>query len=179
MALSRAHVQAVSRAALTEVAELIGKDAEKVVALRRDGEVWVLDVDVVDMRPVPQSADFMATYRLRLDEAGNVLELHRVRRFVRAWVATSTEYGGREVDGTVQGFPPRQRPENFLLQLPTAARRLSGFCGAWGLAAYAGWMHNGTHAQGCPHHVHTCSPGSQRLVVWRRARSRHCPWAAV
>jgi hypothetical protein len=86
MALSRAHAKTLSRAALAEVAQLTGKEAEKVVALRRDGEVWVLDVDVVDIRRVPDTTDFMATYRVHLDEAGNLLELHRVRRFVRAWV---------------------------------------------------------------------------------------------
>ncbi|WP_328305759.1 gas vesicle protein GvpO [Actinomycetospora sp. NBC_00405] len=86
MALSRERVHAVSRTALAEVAELTGKDVEKVVALRRDGEVWVLDVEVVDLRRVPESTDFMATYRVHLDDADNVLELRRVRRYVRAWV---------------------------------------------------------------------------------------------
>jgi hypothetical protein len=68
MALSRERVHAVSRAAQAEVA------------------VWVLDVEVVDMRRVPESTDFMATYRVHLDDADNVLELRRVRRYVRAWV---------------------------------------------------------------------------------------------
>lgn len=86
MALSRTQVQAQSRAALVEVAQLTGKEAEKVVALSRDGEVWVLEVDVVDMRRVPTTSDFMATYRVHLDGAGNVLELHRVRRYVRGQV---------------------------------------------------------------------------------------------
>jgi hypothetical protein len=86
MALSRSQAMAVSRAALSEVAHLTGKDSEKVVSLRREGEVWVLEVDVVDMRRIPDTTDIMATYAVRLDDGGNVLELHRVRRYVRAWI---------------------------------------------------------------------------------------------
>jgi len=86
VAFSRARAKDVSRAALVEVAHLTGKDAEKVVALRRDGDEWVLDVEVVDLRRVPDSTDFMATYRVHLDDAGDVVRLHRVRRYVRAWV---------------------------------------------------------------------------------------------
>ncbi len=86
VALSRARAKDVSRAALVEVAHLTGKDAEKVVALRRDGDEWVLDVEVVDLRRVPDTTDFMATYRVHLDDAGNVLRMQRVRRYVRAWV---------------------------------------------------------------------------------------------
>jgi hypothetical protein len=86
MAFSRARAKDVSRAAMVEVAHLTGKDAEKVVALRREGDDWVLDVEVVDLRRVPDSTDFMATYRVHLDDAGNVLRMHRVGRYVRAWV---------------------------------------------------------------------------------------------
>jgi hypothetical protein len=88
MTLSRAQAKTLSRAALVEVAQMTGKEAEKVVALRRDGEVWVLEVDVVDMRRVPDTTDFMATYRVHLDDAGNVLELHRLGRYVRAWAGS-------------------------------------------------------------------------------------------
>ncbi len=86
MALSRAHALTVSRAALAEVAHLTGKDAEKVVSLRRDGDVWALEVDVVDLRRVPDTTDILATYQVHLDDQGNVLDLHRIRRYVRAWI---------------------------------------------------------------------------------------------
>ncbi|GAA4731228.1 gas vesicle protein GvpO [Actinomycetospora chibensis] len=86
MTLSRDRVRAVSRAALAEVAQLTGKDTEQIVALRREGADWVLDVDVVELRRIPGTTDFMATYRVRLDDAGEVLDLHRVRRYVRGWV---------------------------------------------------------------------------------------------
>ena len=49
MTVSRTRAIAISHAAMHEVAQLTGKDAEKVVALRRDGEIWVLEVDVVEM----------------------------------------------------------------------------------------------------------------------------------
>jgi hypothetical protein len=38
------------------------------------------------MRRIPDTTDIMATYAVRLDDGGNVLELHRVRRYVRAWI---------------------------------------------------------------------------------------------
>jgi hypothetical protein len=86
MALSRPHAITISRAALAEVAHLTGKEAEKVISLRRDGEIWALEVDVVDLRRVPDSTDFLATYLVHLDDDGNVLDLRRTRRYVRAWL---------------------------------------------------------------------------------------------
>ncbi len=86
MGLSRTDAIVVSRAALTEVAFLTGKDAEKVIALRRDGEVWELEVDVVDLRRIPDTTDVLATYLVRLDDRGVVLDLRRVRRYIRAWI---------------------------------------------------------------------------------------------
>ena len=86
MALSRPHALTISRAAMTEVAHLTGKDADKVISLRRDGEIWELEVDVVDLRRVPDTTDYLATYLVHLDDDGNVLDLRRVRRYVRAWL---------------------------------------------------------------------------------------------
>ena len=86
MALSREHAITISRAALTEVAQLTGKDAEKVVSLRRDDGDWVLEVDVVELHRIPDTTDLVATYLVRLDDDGTVLDLSRVRRYVRAWI---------------------------------------------------------------------------------------------
>ena len=86
MALSRPRAVAVSLTAMAEVAQLTGKDAEKVISLRHDGEAWVLEVDVYHLRRVPDSPDAPATYLVRLDDDGNVLDLRRVRRYVRAWI---------------------------------------------------------------------------------------------
>ena len=103
MALSRARAKDVSRAALVEVAHLTGKDAEKVVALRRDGDEWVLDVEVVDLRRVPDTTDFMATYRVHLDDAATSCACTASAATSVRGSATRTEHGSGVTPGWRRG----------------------------------------------------------------------------
>lgn len=84
--LSRPQAVQVARRGLAQVGEMTGKTPEHVVALRHDDDVWVLEVDVVDTRRIPGTTDIMATFVVRLDDDGEVLDLHRTRRYVRAWI---------------------------------------------------------------------------------------------
>lgn len=79
----RRRAAAAARRGFDQVGELTGRAPEAVVATRSEGSGWVVDVDVVEVHRVPPTTDVMATFRLRLDADGEVLEWERLRRWVR------------------------------------------------------------------------------------------------
>jgi len=72
-------IQAARRA----VAELTGLPAENVTSFARDGEGWDIDVEVLELRRVPDTMDVMGTYRITLDDDGEVQGFRRLRRYAR------------------------------------------------------------------------------------------------
>jgi hypothetical protein len=45
---------------------------------------WIVDVDVVELRRVPDTASLLATYRVTTDTAGDIAGYERLRRFNRS-----------------------------------------------------------------------------------------------
>jgi len=72
-----------ARAALRQVVELTGKDAESITDVDRTEEGWTIGVEVVEDSRIPSSADILATYEARIDEDGELMSYRRTRRYPR------------------------------------------------------------------------------------------------
>lgn len=73
----------VARAAASQLAELTGRAPETVIGIERSEEGWVVELEVVESRRIPDSTDILATYRVQVDEDGELMSYHRAQRYVR------------------------------------------------------------------------------------------------
>ena len=77
---------AVARTGAQQLAELTGRNPEAVTALSRTEDGWQLEVEVLEIHRVPETADVLAVYQADLDENGELLSYRRLRRYTRAQV---------------------------------------------------------------------------------------------
>ncbi len=68
---------------MRQVAELTGREPEGVTSVQREGDGWVIGVEVVESRRIPDSTDVMAVYEAELDESGELVAYRRVDRYAR------------------------------------------------------------------------------------------------
>jgi Gas vesicle synthesis protein GvpO len=71
------------RKAREQFQELTGSEPVAVSGLAQVDGGWELEIDVVEVRRIPDTASLLATYRVTTDEAGDVSGYERVRRFNR------------------------------------------------------------------------------------------------
>jgi Gas vesicle synthesis protein GvpO len=83
------------------ITELTHRRAVQTTAIERtDENGWVVEVEVVEDRRIPPSADMLALYEIELDCDGELLAYQRTRRYMRG-----QGLDGQETDldaGTVQ-----------------------------------------------------------------------------
>ena len=73
-----------ARRAAEYVADMTGKDPEAIVSLEpTDDGGWLVDVEVVETRRVPDSTDILAVYEAELDAEGELVGYRRVKRYSR------------------------------------------------------------------------------------------------
>ncbi|MFE0186748.1 gas vesicle protein [Streptomyces sp. NPDC058989] len=77
---------AAMRLAAAQLAEMLDCAPGSVSALKAAGEGWLADVEVVELERVPDTTSVMASYRVRLDEQGYLMEYERTRRYGRGRV---------------------------------------------------------------------------------------------
>lgn len=83
----RAHpAVAVAREAARQLAELTGKEPETVTAISRTDGGWQVELDVLELHRVPETADVLAAYLVDTDEDGQLTSYRRTRRYVRSQV---------------------------------------------------------------------------------------------
>lgn len=73
----------IARTALSHVVELTGHDASSVFALEHTDDSWVVGVEVVETHRIPDTADILAAYEVRVDDAGELISYRRTRRYAR------------------------------------------------------------------------------------------------
>jgi hypothetical protein len=73
----------MARAAREAVLDLTGKMPEAVTGLERTDEGWTVEVDVLELERIPSTTDVIATYRVSLDDDGELEGCRRVHRFLR------------------------------------------------------------------------------------------------
>lgn len=78
-----ARASKVASEAVSELAALTGKDAEGVTGLERSDDGWVVRVEVVELRRIPDTTDVLALYEVQTDSKGVLQSYQRVRRYVR------------------------------------------------------------------------------------------------
>ena|SRR5215210_5792322 len=71
-------------AAREALADLTGHEPEAATGLMWDGESWIVTVDVLELRRIPDTTDLLATYVVQLDDDGNLSGYKRTRRFQRS-----------------------------------------------------------------------------------------------
>ena len=72
------------RRARQELEELLGKPVESASSLERTHDGWVVVLDVVELRRIPESTDVLGSYELELDESLNFRRYQQVRRYTRS-----------------------------------------------------------------------------------------------
>lgn len=69
--------------AAEQLVDLTGKELEGIVGLGKDDDGWRVDVEVLEMRRVPNTTDVLAVYEVSLDRDGDLTGYRRVHRYVR------------------------------------------------------------------------------------------------
>jgi hypothetical protein len=80
---SRGNPGVIARHAASFVATLTGRRPESVISIERKDDEWRVGVEVVEVSRIPDSADILAVYDVRLDTDGELLSYRRVRRYAR------------------------------------------------------------------------------------------------
>ena len=88
MALSMTEVIKKAR---TELYDLTGLEISSTLSAVKEGEEWLVDIEVVEKHSIPDSMDILATYEVRLDSDGNMLEFKRTKMRKRIDIEDSEE----------------------------------------------------------------------------------------
>ena len=72
-----------ARRAAELVATLSGRRPESVISIERTDGGWRVGVEVVEVARIPDSADILAVYDVRLDEDGGLSSYRRLDRYAR------------------------------------------------------------------------------------------------
>ena len=62
---------------------MIQRPCEGVSGLSRHGDGWMITLEVVELERVPPTTDILATYRVELDDQGELMGYERVSRYYR------------------------------------------------------------------------------------------------
>lgn len=80
---SRLPVSRVIRTARRQIQEVTGRAVDSVSSVRRDGEGWVLQLELVELDRIPASTSVLGSYRVTLDRDGEIVEYERTHRYYR------------------------------------------------------------------------------------------------
>jgi hypothetical protein len=82
----------VVRKAREQFEELLGQRAESASGFSADGNSgWVVNLEVVELERIPPSTSLIASYEVRLDGDGDLVEYKRLRRYSRNQSDSSEE----------------------------------------------------------------------------------------
>lgn len=73
----------IAQLAKEQIAGLTGLDPGRVSGLSRDGDGWLVSVDMVELKRIPDSTDVIGAYEVKVDDGGNLIAYKRVRRYRR------------------------------------------------------------------------------------------------
>jgi Gas vesicle synthesis protein GvpO len=74
---------AIAGEAARQLVELTGRDVEGVTGLSRTDDGWSVEVEVLEVRRIPETTDVLALYEITVDEDGDLEGYRRLRRYVR------------------------------------------------------------------------------------------------
>jgi hypothetical protein len=73
----------VASNAARQLLELTGRQAEGVTGLKKTDDGWQVQVEVVEVRRIPDTTDVLALYEIDVDSDGDLLGYRRLRRYAR------------------------------------------------------------------------------------------------
>jgi hypothetical protein len=73
----------IARQAASDLLELTGKEPEGVTGLERSEDGWTVQVEVVELRRIPNTTDVLAVYEIETDDRGSLMGYRRIRRYPR------------------------------------------------------------------------------------------------
>ncbi|WP_331749081.1 gas vesicle protein (plasmid) [Streptomyces sp. NBC_00984] len=82
-AARRVSAPRATRYAAEQLQELLGRAPESVSAVKPTEDGWQADVEVLELERIPGTTSVMASYRVTLDEEGELLAYERTRRYTR------------------------------------------------------------------------------------------------
>ncbi|MGZ4437041.1 MAG: gas vesicle protein GvpO [Nocardioidaceae bacterium] len=74
---------AVAAEAARQLLQLTGREPEGIVGLEKTDDGWKVEVEVVEVRRIPDTTDVLAIYEIEADAEGNLEGYRRVRRYAR------------------------------------------------------------------------------------------------
>jgi hypothetical protein len=78
--------------ATEHLVELTSKHVQGVTRMEPTDDGWLVEIEVLEDRRIPSSADILALYEAEIDLDGNLLAYRRIKRFGRG----NTDVGGNE-----------------------------------------------------------------------------------
>jgi hypothetical protein len=69
--------------AARQLLDLTGREAEGITGVERTDDGWKVQVEVVEVRRIPDTTDMLALYEIDTDDDGDVQGYRRLRRYVR------------------------------------------------------------------------------------------------
>ena len=73
----------IAAAAVRHLGELVGKEVSGVRCLERTDDGWRVELDVLELRRVPNTTDVLGTYEVTVDMRGELEGYRRVQRYIR------------------------------------------------------------------------------------------------
>jgi Gas vesicle synthesis protein GvpO len=75
-----------ARRAMDTLAALVGCPAEGITGIRSNDDGWIVEVEVLEVERVPETSDVLASYEVEIDNDGEIVEFHRLRRYLRTQI---------------------------------------------------------------------------------------------
>lgn len=73
----------LARSAGEQLSMLTGRQPESTTGIERTDDGWRIELEVVETRRIPDSADILALYEVQVDEDGDLISYRRLRRYPR------------------------------------------------------------------------------------------------
>jgi hypothetical protein len=74
---------AAAEYAKAHLLDLTGESCEAISSLMRTREGWRVVLEIVELERIPRTTDILASYRIDLDEEGDLMGYERIRRYSR------------------------------------------------------------------------------------------------
>ncbi len=69
----------ITEQAKAKLEKLTGLASPAVIALAKEEDHWLVTVEIVEKRSIPDAMDILGVYEVRMDEEGNIQDFIRTR----------------------------------------------------------------------------------------------------
>ena len=73
----------LAREAGAQLLQLTGRQPESTTGIERTDDGWRIELEVVETRRIPDTADILAVYEVQMDEDGDLISYRRISRYPR------------------------------------------------------------------------------------------------